>query len=208
MREACVVSCIVFLARFWLSSRMWRDCKHLASSVQLAWLASIFDCFKVSLWRGLRAKVLSSLLVFGGALALCACSSLPEGAVEPKLTIDKVSINEQGSTPKFIVLFSLEHASATALPLYSVSADIFIRDQKVATITQQYKNEQLPPHEKLQYRLEVPANLVGQASLDSLLHNSLLMLQGSCALSITISTDPSNKGFNPSRSYYGLISVE
>lgn len=188
-----------------MSLNVWRAVhKNVSVSSSLNAFASVCSV----LTSKIKATVLSLCTLVALALTISGCASLPEGAVAPTLTIDRVSINEQGNEPKFIVNFTLEHRSATALPLYSVTADIFIRDQKVATFTQSYREEQLPPNQKLQYRLEVPVNLVGQASLDSMLNNSLLMLQGSCALSATISPDPKNQSFNPSRSYYGLISVD
>ena len=186
-----------------MSLNVWHAVsKNVSVSSSLSAFASVCS----ALTSKVKATVFSLCTLIALALTVSGCTSLPEGAVAPTLTIDRVSLNEQGNEPKFIVNFTLEHRSATALPLYSVTADIFIRDQKVAT--QSYREEQLPPNQKLQYRLEVPVNLVGQASLDSMLNNSLLMLQGSCALSATISPDPKNQSFNPSRSYYGLISVD
>lgn len=151
-------------------------------------------------WRALLLLVSLSLL-------LSACASLPEGADSPQLTIESLTLNEQGSTPSFVITYTLEHHSATALPLLSVTADVFVRDTKVATLTKNFSKETLPPNQKVRYQIEVPANLIGAASLDSLRNNSLVMLQGSCALNVRLTPDPKLKQFNPSRSYYGLIGV-
>lgn len=144
------------------------------------------------------------------ALVLMGCgSNLPEGAVAPKLTIESLTLNNQGQEPKFIIHYTLEHRSAAPLPAVALDADVFIRDQKVATLHKQLdKGTMLNPNEVLNFELDVPVNLVGAASLDSMTNNSLLMLQGSCAVTVTITEDENLNNMNPSRSYQGLIKVE
>ena len=137
------------------------------------------------------AKLFSSckyLVLLVAALFVVSCSSLPEGASAPKLKVESLSLSHQGPEPQFIITYTLEHASASALPVKGIEADIFLNNVKVATIERKkISNQMVAPHEKQQFELLVPVNLVGSASIDSLTNNSLLVLQGSCALSVHLS---------------------
>ena len=96
-----------------MSLNVWRAVhKNVSVSSSLNAFASVCSV----LTSKIKATVLSLCTLVALALTISGCASLPEGAVAPTLTIDRVSINEQGNEPKFIVLFTLEHRSATALP--------------------------------------------------------------------------------------------
>lgn len=154
------------------------------------------------------AKLISSFVLLIASFFVISCSSLPEGASAPKLRVESLSLSHQGGEPQFIINYTLEHASQSALSVQALEADIFLNNVKVATLYQdKIKDQIVAPHEKQQFELLVPVNLVGAASIDSLSNNSLLVLQGSCALSVHFTDDEDLKSFNPSYSYSGLVRV-
>ena len=78
---------------------------------------------------------------------------------------------------------------------------------KVATLHEEYKNKTLEPNKLERFELVVPANLMGSAGADSLVNNTLIMLQGSCALTVSVTDDTELNSFNPVSSYQGLVKV-
>ncbi|MCK0513767.1 hypothetical protein MXE38_02620 [Anaerobiospirillum sp. NML120448] len=157
------------------------------------------------------AKFISSfkyVLLALTALFLTSCaSSLPEGASTPKLKVEGLSLSNQDDQPKFVISYTIEHKSQSALPIKAIDADVFLNNVKVATLSKKITNENIAPNEKQQLSLEVPVNLVGDASIDSMTNNSLLVLQGSCALTVHFTEDEELVSFHPSNSYSGLVSV-
>lgn len=142
-----------------------------------------------------------------GALFVSACNSLPEGAQAPKLKIESLALSTQDESPVFIIGYTLKHASPEALPVIAISADVFLRNEKVATYHKQFKNQTIAPNQLERFELVVPANLLGSAGLDSLANNTLLMLQGSCAVTVNITDDSDLNSLNPVSSYTGLVKV-
>ncbi len=142
-----------------------------------------------------------------GALFVSACNSLPEGAQAPKLKIESLALSTQDEAPVFIIGYTLKHASPEALPVIAISADVFLRNEKVATYHKQFKNQTIAPNQLERFELVVPANLLGSAGLDSLANNTLLMLQGSCAVTVNITDDSDLNSLNPVSSYTGLVKV-
>ena len=69
------------------------------------------------------------------------------------------------------------------------------------------KGDILPANEKHKFTLEVPVNLSGSASIDSMTNNPLLVLQGSCAVTVRFTDEEELSAFNPSSSYTGLVKV-
>lgn len=144
------------------------------------------------------------------ALMLTACSTtiaLPEGAQAPKLQIESLTLVNAQDEPYFVVTYNLEHRSLTDLPLHQVRASVFIRDTLVAVTREDTKGTMISNQGPQQLQVKVPVNVGGAATFDSLANSSLLMLQGSCALSLIFTDDPEQKSFNPSASYNGLIRV-
>lgn len=152
----------------------------------------------------LTKKFVSFIFVAVAAL-LSACASLPDGAVAPKLTINAITLQNQDNLPVFLVDYTIEHNSQTALPVKNISADIFIKDTRIASINQQTSDFNVPNNTVAQYQLAVPVTAAGSATVDSLLHNSLLLLEGSCALTVSFTDDPELASFRPSTSYQGFI---
>lgn len=157
------------------------------------------------------AKFISSfkyvLLALTSWLLISCTTALPEGAAVPKLKVENLSLTNQEGNPQFIITYTVEHASQSALPLKGIEADVFLNNVKVATLSQKLKNESVAPNEKQTLTLLVPVNLVGDASIDSMTNNSLLVLQGSCAVTLHFTDDESITSFNPSNSYTGLVNV-
>lgn len=141
------------------------------------------------------------------ALFASACNSLPEGAMAPKLKIESLSLSRQDNNPVFIIAYTLQHSSPDPLPIIGISADVFIKDDKVATLREEYKNKTLEPNKLERYELIVPANLMGSAGVDSLANNTLIMLQGSCAVTVSVTDDTELNAFNPVSSFQGLVKV-
>lgn len=160
--------------------------------------------------RSYLSLMLRILLLPVLAFALSACSSLPEGTSAPKLNIESVVLHKDATEPYFVVNYVLEHNSAAPLPVVAVSADVFLNDIKVASTYESYSNnsQMISPHEQVRLSLTVPVKYVGAAAMDSLSNNSLLILQGACAMTVSITHDQSLKSLNPSSSYNGLIGVE
>lgn len=156
-------------------------------------------------------KKLFSLLTVSvlslSALFVSACNSLPEGAQAPKLNIESLALTTQDDKPVFVIGYTLKHASPEALPIIGINADVFLRNEKVATLQKQFKNQTIAPNQLERYELIVPANLLGSAGLDSLANNTLIMLQGSCAVTVNITDDSDLNSFNPVSSYSGLVKV-
>lgn len=151
-----------------------------------------------------------SICLSAAALFLTACQSnnaLPEGAVPPKMKVENIAITQDGDNPVFIITYTVEHQSATDLPLQQVQADVFIRNERVGSIVLNQENLMVPAGAKQTYTVNVPVNVGGQATVDSLANSSLITLQGSCAVSLIFSTSPNQNNFNPSSSYHGLIRV-
>lgn len=117
-------------------------------------------------------------------------------------------LSTEGRQPKFVVLYTIEHNSSEAVPIYKVNADLFINEQAVANYSKSYNQELIAPNHPVQYRLEIPTNPTGKASIDSLRNNSLLMMQGSCVLKVTVTDRPELQNLNPSTSYQGIISID
>lgn len=156
-------------------------------------------------------KKLFSLLTVSvlslSALFVSACNSLPEGAQAPKLNIESLALTTQDDKPVFVIGYTLKHASPEALPIIGINADVFLRNEKVATLQKQFKNQTIAPNQLERYELIVPANLLGSAGLDSLANNTLIMLQGSCAVTVNITDDSDLNSLNPVSSYSGLVKV-
>lgn len=158
---------------------------------------------------GISARALVCGLICSSALLLNGCSAPePTVTVAPELTIDKLMLATDSSQPKFVVLYTLEHSASTPVPLYRVDADLFINEQKVASYTKNYSQELIAPNHPVQYRLEIPTNPAGKASVDSLRNNPLLMMQGSCNLKVTVTNNEANQDLNPSVSYHGIINID
>lgn len=157
------------------------------------------------------AKFISSIkyaLFALASLLLISCSSaLPEGASVPKLKVEDLSLANQDDHPQFVITYTIEHKSQSALPIKSIEADVFLNNVKVATLNKKLNNENVAPNEKQTLTLLVPVNLVGDASIDSMTNNSLLVLQGSCALTVHFTEDETLNAFHPSNSYSGLVKV-
>ena len=154
-------------------------------------------------------KYLIALLCLSVAL-LSGCTSttaLPEGAVAPTLKVESLSLVNHQDKPYFMVTYSVEHRSLSDLPLLKVRASVFIRDTLVAIVSEDATGTMVSNQGPQRFELQVPVNASGTATFDSLANSSLIMLQGSCALTLVFSDDPKNKGFNPSASYSGLVRV-
>ena len=154
-------------------------------------------------------KYLVALLCLS-AVMLSGCTSttaLPEGASAPKLKVESLSLVNHQDEPYFVVTYSVEHKSLSDLPLKTVRASVFIRDNLVALVSENAQGTMVSNQGPQQFEVKVPVNVSGDATFDSLANSSLIMLQGSCALTLVFSDDPKNKGFNPSASYSGLVRV-
>lgn len=155
-------------------------------------------------------KKIAALIVVCGTmiLTLAGCaSSLPEGASAPQLKVESVSLVNDQSEPYFIVNYSVEHRSLSDLPLQKVRASIFIRNTLVAITNQDTQGVLISNQGPQQLQVKVPVNISSKAAFDSLANSSLLMLEGSCALTLIFTEDPELKSFNPSSSYSGFIGV-
>ena len=152
-------------------------------------------------------SLFSVCLFAAAALFNSACNSLPEGATAPKLKIESLALSRQDNNPVFIIAYTLQHASPEPLPIIGISADVFIKEDKVATLREEYKNKTLEPNKLERFELVVPANLMGSAGADSLVNNTLIMLQGSCALTVSVTDDTDLNSLNPVSSYQGLVKV-
>ena len=139
-------------------------------------------------------------LFAAAALFNSACNSLPEGATAPKLKIESLALSRQDNNPVFIIAYTLQHASPEPLPIIGISADVFIKEDKVATLREESNKLE-------RFELVVPVNLMGSAGADSLVNNTLIMLQGSCALTVSVTDDTELNSFNPVSSYQGLVKV-
>ena len=144
------------------------------------------------------------------AVMLSGCNSttaLPEGASAPQLKVESLSLVNHQDEPYFVVNYSVEHKSLSDLPLMTVRASVFIRDNLVAVVSEDAQGTMISNQGPQQFEIKVPVNVSGDATFDSLANSSLIMLQGSCALSLIFTDDPALKGFNPSASYSGFIRV-
>lgn len=153
------------------------------------------------MFKFLTAGFLSIVL----ALLLNACNALPKGAAAPKLTINQLAIQVQDEIPSFVITYTLEHNSDTELPVQEIKADIFIKDIRVGSIDQTVKNFMVPNNVPTQYTVTVPVSEAGAATIDSLVHNSLLLLEGSCALTVSFTKKSDLTNFRPADSYQGFI---
>lgn len=152
-------------------------------------------------------KSLKLISLAAAAFFAASCQSLPEGASAPSLKIESLALDGSGDNPHFIITYILEHKSATSLPIKSVKADVFVNNVQTATVSQNMKGDILPANEKHKFTLEVPVNLSGSASIDSMTNNPLLVLQGSCAVTVRFTDEEELSAFNPSSSYTGLVKV-
>ena len=103
-------------------------------------------------------SLFSVCLFAAAALFNSACNSLPEGATAPKLKIESLALSRQDNNPVFIITYTLQHASPEPLPIIGISADVFIKEDKVATLHEEYKNKTLEPNKLERFELVVPAN--------------------------------------------------
>ena len=156
----------------------------------------------------LTTTMMLGVFLLLSAFSLSACQSLPEGAEPARLQVDRLLIARNNGEPYFIITYNIEHQSATDLPLQAVHADVFIANEMVASVDYDFTKAPIsvPNFTKGSYYIIVPVNLGGKATRDSLNNSSLVVLQGSCAVTLTFTPDPKLKRFNPSNSYSGFIS--
>lgn len=170
-------------------------------------------CFKALQFICIRVYTLIALLLLGCAtFLLSACSSnLPEGAAVPKLEIQKVTFhNQDRNTPYFMIEYVLTHSSTQSLPLLGLNADIYLNGAHAARLDKSFMGQEIlvEPNQTIVQRFEVPANLLSQASINSLSNSSLLVLRGTCSLQAIFTTNVNQQVFNPSDSYAGLIHAQ
>lgn len=139
------------------------------------------------------------------ALALSACSSLPDGSKKPELTINSVQVAENNGKTGFNVSYTLRHSSLSPLKIRKVTTRVSVNNIPMASGVDE--NEPLVvPRSDVQLTEFIPANLARPVSLQTI-RSPMINARTQAELKVYFVRDEESP-FNPIANFSGKLTDE
>ncbi|MGN0909714.1 MAG: hypothetical protein ACI4NA_08845 [Succinivibrio sp.] len=141
-------------------------------------------------------------ITIAAALALCACSSLPDGSKKPDLTIDSVQVAQNDGKPGFNVACTIRHSSLEPLEIRRITTRVAVNGIPMASGEDTQKRE-VAPRQDIRFTQFVPANLARPVSLQTL-ENPMINARASAEVKVYFTSDEDSP-FNPQAAFNGKM---
>lgn len=158
--------------------------------------------------RSYMKNIIASFIFFILAAILSACSSVPDYASKPKLSIDKISLAQKDNVAGFNIDLTIYHRSTRPLKLEAVKSNIFMNNKLASNYLYTFEDKNIDNLKDVKLNIFIPANALSANANQVLVHNPLLVTQVSCALTLVFFDGDEANSFNPAVSYEGFVSYE
>jgi LEA14-like dessication related protein len=141
-------------------------------------------------------------ITIAAALALSACSSLPDGSKKPQLAITSVEAAQNNGRTGFNVTCSIRHSSLEPLKVRRIATTVSVNGTPMASGEDEEKRE-IAPNSDVVLTEFVPANLARPVSLETL-DDPMVNARTEAKVKVYFINDE-DSAFNPSASYTGKL---
>lgn len=141
-------------------------------------------------------------ITIAAALALCACSSLPDGSKKPELAITSVQAAQNDGKAGFNVTCTLTHSSLEPLKIRRITTRVAVNGSPMASGEDTEKRE-VAPRQDVVITQFVPANLARPVSLETL-GSPMINARANAEVKIYF-VDDEESPFNPSATFNGKL---
>ncbi|MCR5536905.1 MAG: hypothetical protein K6F05_05780 [Succinivibrio sp.] len=135
---------------------------------------------------------------------LQGCSSLPDGARKPELTVQSVELGTKEQQLGFYVSLICHHRSPEPLPLEAVQIRVFVNGRLASDYREEPKKVSIRPRQDVVLTYFAPADKLGALARSSL-SAPMVSIQAE-VLSTLYFEDEEKSAFNPTATYKGVIS--
>ncbi len=142
-------------------------------------------------------------ITIAAALALGACSSLPDGSKKPELAITSVQAAQNNGKEGFNVTCTIRHSSLEPLKIRRITTRVAVNGSPMAAGEDADKRE-VAPRQDVVLTEFVPANLARPVSLETM-GSPMINARASAEVKVWF-VDDEESPFNPSATYNGKLS--